>query len=251
MRRLAYLLILVGLAVLAYIPLSVIRSDWHAEAAQASLAKQFQVDTATACLHPFVPHSGCLPKTDGLALRSITTTTAPVGKPSNDDGSKPTLSAAASPPLPGGVLDRLVIPAIGLSRYVVQGTAENDLAKGPGHYLGTPLPGQYGNVAIAGHRTTYGAPFWALNELHPGDRIFLIDTTGHTWTYQVTGHIVVTPDELSAIGPLKGHYLTLTTCNPRFWATSRLVVHAELEPPASRTSSVKGDVNLVVKHAGT
>jgi sortase A len=142
------------------------------------------------------------------------------------------LRAAASQLLPGGVLDRLVIPTIGLSRYVVQGTAENDLAKGPGHYLGTPLPGQYGNVAIAGHRTTYGAPFWALNELRSGDRIFLTDTTGRTWIYQVTGHIVVTPDELSAIGPLQGYYLTLTTCNPRFWATSRLVVRAELERPS-------------------
>ena len=229
MRRLAYLLILVGLAVLAYIPLTIIRSDWHAAAAQAGLAKQFQVDTATACLHSFVPHSTCTPKTGALGLQPTTTTTPPVGKPSNDGTSKPRLRPAASQPLPGGVLDRLVIPRIGLSRYVVQGTAENDLAKGPGHYLGTPLPGQYGNVSIAGHRTTYGAPFWALNELRPGDRIFLTDTTGHTWIYQVTGHVVVTPDELSAIGPLKGYYLTLTTCNPRFWATSRLVVRAELE----------------------
>lgn len=84
-------------------------------------------------------------------------------------------------------------------------------------------------MSIAGHRTTYGAPFWALNELRPGDHILLTGTTGHTWTYQVTGHVVVTPDELSAIGPLKGYYLTLTTCNPRFWATGRLVVRAELE----------------------
>ena len=131
MRRLAYLLILVGLAVLAYIPLTIIRSDWHAAAAQAGLAKQFQVDTATACLHPFVPHSTCTPKTGALGLQPTTTTTPPVGKPSNDGTSKPRLRPAASPPLPGGVLDRLVIPRIGLSRYVVQGTAENDLAKGP------------------------------------------------------------------------------------------------------------------------
>ena len=224
MRRLAYLLILVGLAVLATVPLGIIRSDWRASAAQARLAKQFQVDTA--CLHTFVSQSTCTPKTQGL--QPTTATTRPVGKPSSDGTSTPRLRPAVSQPLPGGVLDRLVIPTIGLSRYVVQGTAENDLAKGPGHYLGTPLPGQYGNVAIAGHRTTYGAPFWAFNELRPGDRIFLTDTTGHRWIYLVTGHTVVTPDELSAIGPLKGYYLTLTTCNPRFWATSRLVVRAEL-----------------------
>ena len=229
MRRLAYLLILVGLAVLAYIPLTIIRSDWHAAAAQAGLAKQFQVDTATACLHPFPPHSTCTPKTDGLALQPNTTTTPPVGKPSTDGTNKPRLRPAASQPLPWRCPRPVGHPEDWIEPVRRTGDGGKRPGEGPGHYLGTPLPGQYGNVSIAGHRTTYGAPFWALNELRPGDRIFLTDTTGHTWIYQVTGHVVVTPDELSAIGPLKGYYLTLTTCNPRFWATSRLVVRAELE----------------------
>jgi LPXTG-site transpeptidase (sortase) family protein len=238
-RRLSYLLILVGLATLATIPLGIIRSDRHAAAAQAHLAQQFRADTA--CQDTLVPQSRCTSKTQRPQTTTMPPTTTmtvrPVAKPSIDRSGPLALPAAVSPLLPGGVLDRLVIPTIGLSRYVVQGTAETDLAQGPGHYLGTPLPGQYGNVAIAGHRTTYGAPFWALNELTPGDRIFLTDTTGRTWTYKVTGHLVVSPGQLSVIGPLKGYYLTLTTCNPRFWATGRLVVRAELLRP-----SPKGDL---------
>ena len=228
MRRLAYLLILAGVAFLATIPLNIIRSDRHAAAAQGRLAKQFGM--VAACLHTSVPQASCTPKTQGL--QPTTAATRPVGKLPSPGVNAPKLRPEISPPLPGGVLDRLVIPTIGLRRYVVQGTAESDLAEGPGHYLGTPLPGQYGNVAIAGHRTTYGAPFWALNELAPGDRILLTDATGHTWTYQVTGHLVVGPDQMSVIGPLKGYYLTLTTCNPRFWATGRLVVRAELQRPS-------------------
>ena len=68
---------------------------------------------------------------------------------------------------------KLQIPAIGLDEIVVSGTAESDLAKGPGHYVGTAAPGQAGNVAIAGHRTTNGAPFNRLGQLAIGDKIFL------------------------------------------------------------------------------
>jgi len=227
-RRLAYLLILAGVAVLATIPLSIIRSDRHAAAAQTRLAKQFGVVSARQ--HSSAPEPSLLTKTQ--ALVRTTPTARPVGEPSSNRANAPRLRPEVWPPLPGGVLDKLVIPTIGLSRYVVQGTAESDLAEGPGHYVATPLPGQYGNVAIAGHRTTYGAPFWALNELTRGDRIFLTDPAGHTWIYRVTGHLVVAPEQLSVIGPLKGYYLTLTTCNPRFWATGRLVVRAELQRPS-------------------
>jgi sortase A len=221
-RRLAYLLILVGIAVLATVPLGVLRSDWRAGQAQAVLASQFK--TARACRSTFVPDPACAPSTEGRRAAAATHSS----EKSASDVVVTKLPPLAAQPIPGGVLDKLVIPAIGLSRYVVQGTAENDLAQGPGHYLGTPLPGKFGNVAIAGHRTTYGAPFWDLNELTRGDRVLLTGTTGRTWTYVVIGHVVVPPSDTSVIDPLEGYYLTLTTCNPRFWATSRLVVRAEL-----------------------
>ena len=104
-------------------------------------------------------------------------------------------------PPPGGALDHLVIPAIGLSRYVVQGVTETDLQMGPGHYPGTPLPGQAGNVGIAGHRTTFGAPFFRLNEVSRGDRILLTDTSGTTWVYSVVKQWVVPPADTGVLDP--------------------------------------------------
>jgi Sortase domain len=74
-------------------------------------------------------------------------------------------------PLPGDALGKLLIPSIGVSEYVVEGTDAENLRKGPGHYPETPLPGQRGTVAIAGHRTTFGAPFRKLDQLKKGDRI--------------------------------------------------------------------------------
>ena len=81
----------------------------------------------------------------------------------------------------GGAIDEMVIPAIGLDTFVVNGVSEQDLMLGPGHYPGTALPGQLGNVAIAGHRTTYGAPFYSLDALRIGERILLIDRIGHRY----------------------------------------------------------------------
>ncbi len=139
------------------------------------------------------------------------------------------ISAAHPLPPPGGALDHLVIPAIGLSRYVVQGVDESDLQMGPGHYPGTPLPGQLGNVGIAGHRTTFGAPFFRLNEVSRGDLVLLTDTSGTTWVYSVERQWVVSPSDTAVLGPSRNAVLTLTTCNPRFEATSRLVVRAVLD----------------------
>ncbi|MBO0732520.1 MAG: class E sortase, partial [Acidimicrobiaceae bacterium] len=130
---------------------------------------------------------------------------------------------------PGGVLDRMVIPRISLSKYVVQGVAENDLTEGPGHYPQTVLPGEKGNSAIAGHRTTYGAPFFKLNELHVGDRILITNLAGRQFVYKVSRPpFVVSPSDVAVLKPTPNAQLTLTTCNPRFSATSRLIVVAAL-----------------------
>ena len=133
-----------------------------------------------------------------------------------------------------GAIDHLVIPKIKLDKYVVQGVQENDLEQGPGHYPQTVLPGQDGNAAIAGHRTTYGAPFYQLNELSAGDDIYLTDTSGEEFTYKVSEPAqVVSPSDSAVLDPTSFPELTLTTCNPRFSATSRLVIVARLtgQPP--------------------
>jgi len=86
----------------------------------------------------------------------------------------------------GGLIGRISIPSIGLSKFVVAGVRLSDLKKGPGLFAGSPLPGQLGNVAIAGHRTTYGAPFGRIDEIHDGDVISLESDNGK-FTYIVKG----------------------------------------------------------------
>jgi sortase A len=130
----------------------------------------------------------------------------------------------------GGVLAHLVIPKIGVNDYVVQGVGESQLAEGPGHYPGTAAIGGNGNVGIAGHRTTYGAPFFSLNELSPGDLIYLTNTSGQEFTYRVTTQFVVPPSDGAVLDPTPVPSLTLTTCTPRYSATDRLVVRAVLVP---------------------
>ena len=143
--------------------------------------------------------------------------------------------------LPGFAIGIIQIPKIGVEKYLVEGTGESDLQKGPGHYPGTPLPGQPGNVAIAGHRTTYGAPFYNLDALRPGDPVRITTLSGTIYTYDVTGSQVVSPNDVTVVAATKDNRLTLTTCNPRFSATSRLVVTAALvgtaapAPPPSQS----------------
>src|ERR1700722_13538307 len=117
---------------------------------------------------------------------------------------------------------------------------------GPGHYPGTPLPGQRGNVGIAGHRTTFGAPFFRLNEVVPGDLIYLTDTSGTTWVYSVQREWVVAPTDVGVLDPTQKAELTLTTCNPRFEAISRLVVRAQLEARLAKGTKLAGHLPVTI-----
>lgn len=136
------------------------------------------------------------------------------------------VAPVAGPPQ-GSAVAHLVIPKIGVDKYVVEGVEEGDLQQGPGHYPGTPMPGEPGNSAIAGHRTTYGAPFYSVNELQKGDDIFVTTKAGQ-FHYTVDQTEVVKPTDVEVIGPTSDNRLTLTTCEPRFSATSRLIVVALL-----------------------
>jgi sortase A len=137
----------------------------------------------------------------------------------------PAPSTAA--PAEGEPIGDIRIPVIGINQVVVEGTNTPDLRKGPGHYTGTPLPGQSGNVAIAGHRTTYGHPFYNLDSVKLGDPIVLTTLQG-IFVYDATKSFVVSPSDTTVVDNVFADQLTLTTCNPRFSATSRLVVQAKL-----------------------
>jgi sortase A len=159
-------------------------------------------------------------------------------------------SAPAAPGV-GEPLAVLHVPRLGedWSRVVLEGTAEEQLAQGPGHYAGTALPGEPGNVAVAGHRVGRGSPFLELDALQPGDPI-VVEVADGWFTYRVLadgqdpqgvpGRQIVTPDRIDVIAPTPGgaadaaptgSYLTLTTCHPRYSARQRLVVHAVLDGP--------------------
>jgi sortase A len=125
----------------------------------------------------------------------------------------------------GDALGRLRIRKIGSSFVVVQGTDGTSLQKGPGHYPDTSMPGLPGTVAIAGHRTTYLAPFRHINELHKGDRIEL-EMPYARFTYVVEKTRIVSPSEYSVVKPVGHDRLVLTACHPLYSAAQRIVVFA-------------------------
>ena len=151
----------------------------------------------------------------------------------------------------GSVLAELQIPKIGVNQYVVEGTSEADLSKGPGHYSGTAMPGQAGNVAIAGHRTTHGAPFNRLGQLAPGDRIIVTTTFGQSWTYIVSAApVAVSPRDVAVLNYFGDNRITLTTCTPEFSATQRLIVVGALQQAAGAPKEA-GHVSYHVVNPGT
>ena len=145
---------------------------------------------------------------------------------------------APVPPPTGEAVAIIQIPKIGVEKAVVEGVGVADLRKGPGHYPATPMPGQPGNAAIAGHRTTYGAPFYDLNELEVGDEI-LVRTLQGEFRYEVDRTSVVRPDQVEVLDQTEEARLTLTTCNPRFSAAQRLIVSAVLTgDPSARAPAI-------------
>ena len=128
-------------------------------------------------------------------------------------------------PLKGDSIARIEIPSIGVDEYVVEGTDLESLRKGPGHYPETPLPGERGTSAIAGHRTTYGAPFRHIDELDPGDRI-IIDMPDGRFRYRVEESKIVDDQDLSVLEPVGYRRLMLSACHPLYSAAQRIIVYA-------------------------
>jgi len=156
-------------------------------------------------------------------------TTAPPSGPTSTlpGGGQAAPPTPGPPPADGAPVASMRIPKIGLDKVVVQGIGEAQLKQGPGHYSNTAMLGQPGNAAVAGHRTTYAAPFYRLNELNPGDPIYVTTPQGN-FEYDVAKTTVVDPSDVAVLDPTPGNRLTLTTCHPRFSATQRMVVVADM-----------------------
>ena len=215
-------LVTVGLLLLLFVAYQLWGTGIYQARAQNDLQSQFdqareQSDTPTTTTAP------------------PSTTTAP------SDTTTTTLAPFAAPP-EGDVMARIGIPKIGVDQYVVEGVNVDDLRKGPGHYPTTQMPGHEGNSAIAGHRTTYGAPFGDLDQLVAGDDIRVVTVQGD-FRYKVTELLIVDPSQIEVLDPTPdparaGHQLatlTLTTCHPKYSAAERLIIKAQLQLPSGHT----------------
>lgn len=249
LREVGLLLVTAGLVVLLFVAYELVGTNLSEEHSQARLARAFNSALAEA------PAAAGQVSSGRVSGTTTTSATVPKGRATPPERKAsphkpPPLSGVLPLTPPGGALDHLVIPAIGVDRYVVQGVSETDLQMGPGHYPGTPLPGQVGNVGIAGHRTTFGAPFFRLNEVNRGDLVYLTDTSGTTWVYRVVRQLVVPPTDVAVLDATRDPELTLTTCNPRFEATSRLVVRAVLVKRLARGTRVPKPLPVLATREG-
>lgn len=140
-------------------------------------------------------------------------------------------------------LTRLLIPKLQVDTLVVEGISKTALDTGAGHYPTTPLPGEAGNVAIAGHRNTFGKPFAELDKLQAGDKVVLETPLGRH-TYEMVSPFgnhsnpwVVNPNDIKVLEPTDGSMLTLTTCHPKGSARKRLVARLKLVDSESTVAS--------------
>ena len=145
---------------------------------------------------------------------------------------------------PGKALAVMDIPRIELdNKVIVEGVSRDDLRKGPGHVPSTVLPGQPGTFGVSGHRTTYGAPFYRLNELGKGDTITVV-TREAIYTYTITRTAIVRPTDTQVLDDVIGPdnkpkaTITLTTCHPRYSARQRLIVFGNLSDTSTNTGKV-------------
>jgi len=212
LRLIGVFLILAGLSVLLYVPLT----DVYARYQQRRLAQSWEQEA--------VEKESTEPEvTDEETVSPTTEQATPAEEPGVDE------STYYRSLKEGGVFGRLVIPKIELDTIVLEGTSREVLRKALGHIVGTGLPGS-GNCAISGHRVTFGAWFNRLDELEVGDLIVL-HSPNREFKYAVMEKRIVVPTDVSVIQPTPDVRLTLTACHPPHSARQRLIVIAKLLSP--------------------
>ena len=222
LRVTGWTLISLGVLIALYVVYLLFFTNLHTQGAQRDLERELRSgwETATEDPGPSPPSEPVDPSTP-----TASPTAPPSPLPPVDPGEA---YAAMWFERPGDE----VRPVHAEVLYIVEGVTLDVLRDGPGHYPDSAGPGQEGNFAVAGHRTTYGAPFYHLDQLRPGDEIHVVDRAQREWVYVVTEAQVVVPTALWVVGsdPLETGRptLTLTTCHPRFSAAQRYIVFAEL-----------------------
>ncbi len=210
-----------GLLVVLFVGYQLYGTGIREAQAQDALLDQFEQRLAEATETPSTP--------------TTPTTTPPNGAPSTTapppPGEPVPPPADTAPPLPAPPLGEpagvITIPEIGVEKVFLQGVSLTYLKEGPGHFPGTPLPGQAGNAAIAGHRTTYGAPFHNLDQLAAGYAIEVTTVQGE-FTYEVIDQFIVEPQQVEVLDDVGDARLTLAACHPKYSAAQRIIVQAVL-----------------------
>src|SRR5262245_11075276 len=213
---------LVGVLIAVFLTFQFMVTDLSESRAQASLTTEFRRDLLAA---------GTLALGEGSAQSSregfedVEGIGADVAADSFD--AKAVKEQLLNPD-PGQPIAILSVPAIDLHKIVVEGSGSTQLSRGPGHYRGSPRPGYIGNSVLAGHRTTYGAPFRHLDRLEKGDKITVTTVDGQ-FVYIVRDTVTITPGQDDVTGPKFENLLTLVTSTPAYRTERRLAVVAELD----------------------
>jgi len=180
------------------------------------------------------------PATTRLATTTVApTTVAPTLQPSTTVGlttvetlAPTTLPVPAAPPAPRAdepyiELGTIEIPKIGITKTLLEGISLNTLDRGPGHWPGTAMPGQVGNLVVAGHRTSHDKPFRNIDQLAIGDQVIFTTADGR-FVYEVTGTTIVKPDAMFIIDQTSTPTATLFACHPPGSTKQRIVVSLAL-----------------------
>ena len=161
------------------------------------------------------------------AAPTTTTTAPPVASPATLPVPEPS-PADARAPTPEVVLGTLALPTIGMTQPLGEGVTLTAIDRGPSHWPGTAMPGQVGNVVVAGHRVTHSRPFHDLDLLEAGDPLVFTMSDGTVATYVLTHTEIVGPDAMHIVDQTAEHRATLFACHPKGSAAQRIVAHFRL-----------------------
>jgi sortase A len=234
-------LVTAGTLILLFVAYQLWGTNIHTARAQSSLSAQFDAALSTTT-------STTAPAT------TAPTTTAP-GTP-GQVAVVPAVLAPADLPLPayGDPVAQIKIPKIGVDAVVVEGVGLDQLKRGPGHYQETPLPGQKGNAAIAGHRTTYGAPFHNVDQLVNGDQI-IVETMQGEFVYEIDHVHIVKPNQVEVLEDKGDNRITLTACHPKYSLRERIIVTGVLvgqpAPPISGQQEARAEAAELASESGS
>jgi sortase A len=159
------------------------------------------------------------PASGGASPTSLSPTTLPAPDAPPTDEYAPTQDV---------VHGTLALPTIGVEQSLHEGVTLTAIDRGPSHWPGTAMPGEIGNVVVAGHRVTHSRPFHDLDQLRPGDPLVFTLTDGSRWTYELTGVEIVAPDAMHIVEQTPDRTATLFACHPKGSAAQRIVAHFRL-----------------------